>query len=88
MISSPTIGKSTNRRRTSERTPQVAARLFAAIIQNTGCVKIEHSEVKGQTQFSVTGCDIPRGYDRISNIALAMTDSLMQAEEETRPINN
>ena len=49
---------------------QVAAQLFAAIIQNTGCVKIEHSEVKGQTQFSVTGCDIPRGYDRISNIAL------------------
>lgn len=67
---------------------QVAARLFAAIIQDTGCVKIDHSEVKGQTQFSVTGCDIPRGYDRISGIALAMTDSLMQAEEETRPINN
>lgn len=67
---------------------QVAARLFAAIIQNTGCVKIEHSEVKGQTQFSVTGSDLPRGYDRISNIALAMTDSLMQAEEETRPLNN
>lgn len=64
---------------------KIAAQMMAAIIQGSGCVDIKVSRnSRFEHQFTVTGSTNPSGYDTISQIAVAMADSLIEAEEESR----
>lgn len=63
---------------------EVAAQLMAALVQGSGCVQIKPEWVLGRFQFTTTGSLESRGYDTIAQIAVAMADSLIQAEAESR----
>lgn len=69
----------------NDRRLEIAAQMMAAIVQGSGCVDIKVSKNgRGEHQFTVTGSTSSGGYDTISQIAVAMADSLIEAEEESR----